>query len=229
VKPLDKAVDLLFYMVGDGLSPHADRMTHSAREASDGKLNIIQLSDRTTQVLPTADAIMRSDVRESELIYSKHRLYAAYMREASHDVVILDTDIVVQEDLAGVFGDWDIGLTLRDPSDRLRQVMPFNEGVIFCRATSAARRFWGAVLHTYRQLPVALRRWSGGQVSLGILLRRYLEPQDGDLLEVHGIRIKLLPKDIYNYAPQREDEDLSGRAIVHYHGGRKQWMLNRHG
>jgi len=64
--------------------------------------------------------------------------------------------------------------------------------------------------------------------TVGRLLRKYLEEQEGDLLEVRGIRIKLLPKDIYNYAPEREDEDLSDRVIVHYHGPRKAWMLSQH-
>jgi len=106
--------------------------------------------------------------------------------------------------------------------------MPFNEGVMFCRATEGTRRFWGAVLHIYRQLPAPLRRWSGGQISLGILLRRHLEQQHSELLEVDGIRIKLLDKNRYNYAPESGNEDLSNRSVIHYHGGRKRWMLKRY-
>jgi Flp pilus assembly protein TadD len=229
LQTLDKAADLVFFMVGDGVAPYAEIMTRSALTASQGGLNVIQLSDQDTQTVVTASGIIRTDVNEDELMFARQQLYAAWLSQAQRDCILLDTDLVVQDDLAGVFGDWDIGLTLRDPSDRLRRVMPFNEGVMFCRATAAARRFWGAVLHIYRQLPVPLRQWSGGQISLGILLRKQLEQHDGDLLEVDGIRIKLLPKELYNYAPGTEDEDLSGRAIVHYHGGRKQWMLNRYG
>jgi len=220
--------DVLYYMVGGHIAPLANLMTRSVSQVSGGHVNIVQLSDSGTRSVPLADAVWRMEIQRDELIFCKHQLYAAYIRDAVRDIVILDTDIIVQSSLADVFGDWDIGLTLRHETDSLRKIMPFNEGVIFCRATEGARRFWGALLHVYEQLPTCLRRWSGGQISLGILLRKYLEEQEGDLLEVRGIRIKLLPKDIYNYAPEREDEDLSDRVIVHYHGPRKAWMLSQH-
>jgi len=231
LRPINKnaSCNIVFFMVGDQIRPYADVMTSSALVASSGSVNFIQLSDKTTNPVPVATGIIRAEVGKDELMYLRQRLYASYMQTAEHDSVLLDTDIMLQIDPASIFGDWDVGLTLRGEAEsiNMRKIIPFNEGVIFCRATEGARRFWSALLHVYEQLPHCLRRWSGGQISLGILLRKYLESQEGDLLDVHGIRIKLLPKEIYNYAPESEDEDLSGRAIVHYHGPRKAWMLKR--
>ena len=39
------------------------------------------------------------------------------------------------------------------------------------------------------------------------------------------LNLKTFPCSLYNYTPDRSDEDLSERFVVHYKGLRKEWML----
>lgn len=133
------------------------------------------------------------------------------------DTIILDTDVVIQNDIGKVFAfDFDLALTVRDkpildPNGvDLAQVMPYNTGVMFSRS----KQFWAECRQwLVRQSQQALD-WYGDQMAVAALAGRY------KVLKLHC--------DNFNYSPETEEEDVSMRYVVHYKGERrKPWMMCR--
>ncbi len=85
--------------------------------------------------------------------------------------------------------------------------MPFNAGVIWSRSA----QFWRDCHAWILQQPDAVKRWYGSQLVLTVIVPRY------NALKLHC--------DNFNYSPNRADEDVSSRFVVHYKGQRKAWML----
>jgi len=222
----EAGINLMFFMVGDPLSRCARITIDSATACMDG-VQVTQLSDPETAAVAGVNEVVRTTSKIDHLMFTRVRMYDAVIRNIRHDTVLVDSDVVIQKDLTGVFGDWDVALTVRDDSNPLFDVMPFNEGVIFCRPTEGARRFWNGIVNIYTQLPDYLRPWSGGQLSLGIACGEQLRSENSNLITIEGIKIKLLPHSLFNYTPEHDDEDLSDKYIVHYKGTRKKWMLSR--
>ena len=133
------------------------------------------------------------------------------------DVIILDTDVIVQADIGKVFGlPFELALTVRDKpvldsqGVDLARVMPYNTGVMFSRC----RRFWVACREWLVAQPSGAWEWYGDQMAVAALADRY------DVLKLHC--------DNFNYSPESEQEDVKNRLVVHYKGERrKAWMLNR--
>jgi len=222
-----RKINVMFFMSGNSPARHAELLVRSATSRMQGT-HVIQLTDPETATVDGVNEVIRTTGKIRHLMFTRVKMYAAAMKNIQHDSVLVDTDVVILKDLSDVFGDWDIALTVRDDSHPLFDVMPFNEGVILCRPTEGARRFWNAIANIYTQLPEYLHSWSGGQISLGVALGKQVRERQGDLLEVAGIRIKLLPGTLYNYTPDDDEEDLSAPYIVHYKGERKGWMLDKY-
>lgn len=136
------------------------------------------------------------------------------------DWLILDTDVIVQKNVDDVFCgmhrlEIDATLTRRrgvildERGVNLVERMPYNSGVMFCRSP----RFWARCLEVCESLPLEEQRWFGDQLSL--------------VRAAPDFSFAELPCEIFNYSPDRADEDLSHVAIVHYKGKRKKWMLER--
>lgn len=128
------------------------------------------------------------------------------------EVLILDTDVVVQADLLAVFAlPFQVALTWRDgpiydnTGFDLTTIMPINCGVMWSRS----RPFWAACRHWLKGAELG---WYSDQMAVAELAPQY------DVLRLHC--------DNYNYTPRRADEDVSRRRAVHYKGQRKGWMLN---
>lgn len=62
-------------------------------------------------------------------------------------------------------------------------------------------------------LPEQERKWYGDQLAVAHVVRS------------GKFKVLTLPCDIFNYTPRTELDDLSDRAIVHYKGKRKEWLL----
>ncbi|MBK7515399.1 MAG: hypothetical protein IPI51_07265 [Betaproteobacteria bacterium] len=126
------------------------------------------------------------------------------------DILILDTDIIVQKDISKVFAfDFDVALTWRDGpiwadnGQDISKIMPINCGVMFSRSPA----FWKHCWEWSNEHPGG---WYSDQFAVAANWRRF--------------NVLRLNCDNFNYTPNAKTEDVSNRYIVHYKGNRKEWM-----
>ncbi len=192
----------------------AHRMMDSVREHIG--CNIVHLADPMTPDLG-ADETVRGIPESEYWVPFVLRMFGLMDGET----LFLDTDCIVQRDVSDVFTDqsFDVALTVKrkrfaqyvDPQG-VKHYMPFSMGVVFSRAPA----FWLMLAERVERMtgPMMLGWW-GAQIEL---LRVYANPG--------AWRIKVLESDEFNYTPNAEGEDVSGRAIVHYKGvHRKHWAM----
>ena len=171
---------------------------------------IVHLTDETTPGLDGCEVIRLPWDGKDPMVFR-----ALHLSRLDGEVLSLDTDIIVQRDLSGVFAwPFDVALTKRDGPIRtpdgfdITKVMPFNGGVVFSRS----RQFWREV-HQWCENNKAECGWFVDQMALAGVSRGF------DVLTLHC--------DNFNYTPKSADEDVSRRFAVHYKGHRKDWM--KHG
>lgn len=170
---------------------------------------ILQMTDRNT---PAIAETQRARYDGKHLMTFRMDHLAAL---PAGEWLILDTDAIVQRDVSGVFKrQFDVALTRRrspilDPSGvDVTKAMPYNSGVMFCRNPE----FWARCAEVCHSLPEDQRVWWGDQLAIAAVAPEF------NTLD--------LPCGEFNYTPGRISEDVSNRAIVHYKGNRKAWMLN---
>lgn len=170
---------------------------------------VVQMTDDVTPRVPGVDEVIRSTWNKKELML--YRLQ--HLANLDGEFLILDTDIIVQRDIRKDIGKCDAMLTRRlgpifdkDGIDVVKE-MPYNCGVMFCRN----RAFWKKCLDILDGLPQEKKEWYGDQIAI-----RDAAP---------FFNVQELPCDEYNYTPLHRAEDVSRKAIVHYKGIRKDWML----
>lgn len=208
-------INVAFLHVGlDDILPRI--MTRSIRRAMP-HAHIVHLTDEHTERIAESDEVVRLPYDGVHLM--TYRL-AHLAHFPPHDVVFLDTDCVVQHDLAPLFdATFDIGLTRRehaivDPAGRdAASAMPYNTGVMLGKASG--RDFWLNARNYCEGLSEGERRWWGDQLAVKAVAA------------VAPLRILELPCERYNYSPAREDEDVTEKYVVHYKGARKPWMVRR--
>ena len=202
-------------------------MVASVRRAM--RCRIVQMSDEQTEPVEGVDDVIRKPWDRKYLM--PYRLLHLRDFPADDDAIFLDADIVVRKDLTPVFDrEFDIAVTTReehgirysgpsipgflDPGDDLTRRMPYNAGVLFHRPS--ARGFWAAAHQYCETLPANLRKWWGDQLAIK------------HVADAGVYRLIELPCQLYNHTPLTEDEDVSGKFIVHYKGDRKTWMLKQY-
>ena len=170
-------------------------------------VEILQLTDMDTPAIDGCVPI-RDAWDGTEPMFFK----MTHLSRLSGDVLALDTDVVVQADLSGVFSlPFDVALTWRDgpiwgpKGEDITKLMPINCGVMFCRNA----KFWEACLDWCRKHQCD--HWCADQISVAYVAR------DFDVLSLHCNN--------FNHTPNKPDEDVSRRLAVHYKGDRKEWML----
>jgi len=189
------------------------RMIASVRKHM--KCEIVHLADDATPEIG-ADAVVRRSPKG--MFWAPFTV--AVIRDQPPDTLYLDTDVVIQEDLSWVFdGEFDVALTLRrrrfatyTDDKGVKHAMPMTGGVVFHRNPA----FWHDVMGCVMQMtdPMMLAWW-GGQVAMY------------ELAMSGKYKVTLLDAERYNYTPNSEDEDVSGKAVVHYKGAhRKHWNLD---
>lgn len=181
----------------------AGLMVKSVRRHMD--CEIAQLTDDDTPAIDGCTVIRKTWCGNPMIFKMQH------LAELDGDVLVLDTDVIVQADLSAVFDHpFDVALTRRrgpiwdtDGND-VTIPMPYNCGVMFSRS----KAFWRACLEW---CPDDVG-WYADQLAVAAVSPNF------DTLT--------LECDEYNYTPKRSDEDLTGRKAVHYKGARKEWMLH---
>ena len=190
----------------------ANRMIESVRKHL--KCELVQMTDLDTPAL--VENVVRISMKG---IYHVPWQMNHYQAQAG-EVLFLDTDCVVQRDVTDVFKhDFDVAFTGRSTrfgvytdDNGTQHYMPFNLGVTFCRSP----HFWKEIKERVeKHTDHMMLNWWGGQVECWKIYN-----------EQSGWNFKILDAQTHNYTPNQEDEDLSGKAIVHYKGNkRKHWQL----
>lgn len=153
---------------------------------------------------------------------------AQHFAAVDGDWLFLDTDVIVQQNVADVFRErFDIAVTDRNwsltPTGQYRAGgqpeyiqktgMLYNAGVIFSRCQA----FWVEIVNALWASPSLQKSWVGDQYLLSV----YAQSPD--------YRVKVLPGQIYNFPPEGAyDPGTADAAIVHYKGRqRKPYLLQR--
>jgi len=186
-------------------------MIESVRKAMPG-VRLLQMTDNNTPWLVDEVQVLPYD-GERLMTYRLQHLAAR-----DEQMLVLDTDVIVQRDLSDVFRKrFDVALTRRTrplmyEGRNLSQMMPYNTGVMFSRC----RAFWQEAYQTCQSAPEDVQRWFGDQLCVRLAA------------ETGHYKVLELPVDKYNYSPRTADEDVSNRFVVHYKGPtRKDWMIDR--
>lgn len=191
----------------------AQRLIKSVRDTMG--CEIVQLTDTQTKMLDGVDVSVIKDLS------GKH--WMEYVLEhiicLPPETLYIDTDCVVQEDVSCVFdSQFDVALSGKRARfaqyidlDGVKHLMPLLGGVVFCRNPG----YWEEIREELRLMTdPMMKAWWGVQALMWTVYQR----NKHDIL--------LLDSQIFNYTPNKEDEDLSGKAVVHYKGNhRKHWNL----
>ena len=130
------------------------------------------------------------------------------------DLVWMDLDCVIQKPLGEVLNDCDVAVTLRRIEDRTSQFMEkfkfINSGVMFFKNNDKSRKFCDLWLEN-------IGKDECDQDGINNILLKYSKLETyGEIIDVEGIKVKILPCEEYNffYFP----EDSSKARVLHYKG-----------
>lgn len=192
-------------------------LVRSVREAMPG-VSVVHFTDLTSQAVKGVDAVRRKPAEPMALLRMRHHA------SVEGAWLFVDTDVLIQKDVARVFTkEFDIALARRDWSHLkvapgFSDRMPYNTGVVFSRCP----RFWAEVYTRLRVLDLPQQEWMGDQEVICDLVTedhpRYA------VTFVSGAK--------YNFPPALPGVDAETQcreaAIVHYKGpDRKALMLAR--
>lgn len=209
-----------FFHVGPDLTVPT-KMVASCKAAMP-ETPVVQLTNRATPVVPGVDEVRRGD--QSDMHYNPWRMHC-YAALEEGEWLLLDTDVVVNRDVAPIFTQNDTfgvamlkrshvpirGLFPGFPelsSQTFAKWMPFNSGVVFSRSP----KFWAeCAVRVDGYTPRWRDRW-GDQLAIAqtAASRKFAI---GELQEP------------FNYTPRSpNDPEIKKVFIVHYKGPRKDWM-----
>ena len=157
-------------------------------------------------------------------------------------VLFLDADTIVRKPFP-FDDDHDLIVTWRDHErvtngEKIAGVaamMPYNYGVIGARVSPASIEAFMAMRASVLRMSVQYRNWYGNQLALADLVGA--PPKQGERSVVVPIRwspmdagnpimVKQLPCEEWNFTPESEGEDVSGKGILHMKGRRKALMAH---
>ncbi|MFO6418780.1 hypothetical protein ACLBKS_01080 [Hylemonella sp. W303a] len=193
----------------------------------------VMLSDRSTsfdRIHSRLDRLIRGDVDGSRLMLERTRAQWLYVQASAFEqpIVMLDSDILINESLAPVFQrSFDVALTWRENDEQ-----PVNGGLMILnnQRPEMVRRFFEKFMSIYQeQYAEGQAAWFGDQLALrdclGLKLKEFSRQ---DVIEVDGCRVLLLPCDIYNFSPDNRYEEIAdglpGKRVLHFKGERKRLM-----
>lgn len=158
------------------------------------------------------------------LILSKLRAEAALLEqlESSAQLIFLDYDILINANLEAVFEqELDVALTFRE-----KRVQIFNGGVLFVKQPKGLL-FLKKIIQQIIQYHPRYLSWEGDQIAfLTFIDPKRFFTRASDLIEIDGLKIRLLPAEVYNYTPPNWEvtEELKKVKIIHFKDKRKRFM-----
>lgn len=192
----------------------ADMLIRSIRKVMPD-VPIYQLTNGTSPQIMGVDHVRRIDQTLPMAV-----LCVEHYRRCEGDWLLLDTDILVQEDVRDVFNDsFDLAVADREGClvdgeselDLIKE-MPYNIGVMFSRSSA----FWQRVLETMIPMDDKKKHWMGNQYAAC------------DVILSGEFAVKFIPGRRYNCPPLNLEDRCAEAAIIHFKGNmRKQMMLKR--
>lgn len=155
------------------------------------------------------------------------QIYALANTPYGERVLFLDADTICLK--AFPWKDADFHVTYRtevNGEPLMAKQQPYNYGVLGVNVTqSSVEAFYWLRARILRMSPDR-QAWYGNQLALADLLG---QPNGGKerrirwTLEDEGMPLSVceLPCDVWNYSPDTADEDVKGKGILHFKGGRK--------
>lgn len=141
-----------------------------------------------------------------------------FLANVDEDVLLVGADCVLANDPAVVFDDpdqWGMAVTLGNFQDSI-----LNTGAIWVRKGYglAAALIWNEAKR------VCGGEWGDDQTSLRDAMGIKDLDGVGYALESRHMRIKMLPVDPYNLAPEHPGDDCRRGVVLHFRGPRKGWQ-----
>lgn len=192
----------------------AKALTRSVRQVMP-KVDVVHFTDEQSRNIEGVDAVFRLQKAPMAQLRMQHHA------NVSGDWLFVDTDVLFQQDVRGVFSrPFDIAYTDRDwdhlkPAAGFTEEMPYNMGVVFSRSP----QFWADVLERLRQLSKPERRWMGDQQVFC------------EVIAANRYQCVALPGSRYNFPPSLDPEDTESpqleqqAAIVHFKGPRRKPLM----
>jgi len=188
--------------------------------------------DWTDVVAPFGSGVQLRIVQSSQPTISARldAQIAVLMDERRGDrVLFLDADALMRKPFP-----WepeaDLYLTWRDHvnGDKdIARLIPYNGGVVGATVNPATIEAFIWMRSRIRHMSGQNQIWNGDQLALADLVGK---PR-GDRIETQirwaitdtgtPLSVSCLPCDVWNYSPDKVDEDISERAIIHLKGSRK--------
>lgn len=205
-----------FFHVDLGDTPHrklADLLIRSSR-AHMPNVEIVHLTDEATEQMRGTDAVRRQPVGPIAL-----GCLEAYERAGEGDWLFVDTDVLIQRDVRWIFDDPDFEIAVaeregtlldKEIGTKFMASMPYNKGAVFSRSPV----FWSTAAAYLRTRSEKRQNWMGDQAAMC------------GVIATGAFRVRVLPNR-YNYPPKSADESVIDKAILHFKGPRKAWMLER--
>lgn len=174
---------------------------------------IVHFTDEVTRAIVGVDRVLRLGGGPVALA-----CVDAYAAAGPGDWLFVDTDVVVRQDVRDVWAQaFDIAVADRagtmkphEPGSKFMALHPYNKGAVFSRSPA----FWRAAAARLRTMPDYRQRWMGDQLAMN------------EEIASGQWSVAVLPNR-YNYPPRTPEEDVSDKAIVHFKGSRKKWVLGR--
>jgi hypothetical protein len=224
------------------------RSVASLKAAMPGARAVL-VTDRSTRVPEGIglDAVVREDLDATALVHSRLVALAHLLGTGAleGDLILLDPDTLIARDVGAVFDlDFDLGFTLR--SDFVEAAMdhePINVGVIFVRASGAARArsFFQLCLDHFSDIEArpavrqfytkGLRGWRGDQVLPAAVVGwheffEHVLSGRTNRLQVAGCVVGFFESRLYNCSdPGGAAAGGEAPYIVHYKGQQKVQIL----
>lgn len=199
----------------------------------------VLLTDNQTKFhLGTDVEIIRQQIDPKALMLSRMRCQLEFLekQDPRDHFVFLDSDIVLNGSLEHLFeNDFEVGLTYMrsQNTERTAGKMPINGGLFFFKGSDkpSALHFMQKVFSRYLNETVeGYEHWWGDQNALmDFIGRDSFYQRKSDSFTVEGIRIRLFPKEEYNFSPRNQMKRIwrpfSKEKVLHFRGARKRLMM----
>ena len=145
--------------------------------------------------------------------YKKPTFIKEVLDKSKDDIVWMDIDCVIQKSLGNPLEDCDVAVTLRRLTDRVNKKFfegYLNTGVMFFKNNSQSRKFCDLWQENIKENEC-------DQDGANKLLLKYSKlEQFNEIIEIEGIKVKILSAEEYNffYFP----EDSTQAKVLHYKG-----------
>jgi hypothetical protein len=191
---------VVFVQCGPSIE-HASMMVRSCKRLG---YEVWQLSDDIAPPVPEIDFIERKTQDAYLMHYRAKRL-----AEIATPYVMLDTDMIVANDISDGFGE-DVALTWREKDtvifDEDYLKMPYNGGIIFVNNQD----FMRDVAKRMETMNKKLQMWYGDQVALRDVAPNY--------------KVRELKDPAWNFVPEHLGDTTKDVRVYHFKGTRKRLM-----